>query len=369
MGISRRSFIKQSSALIGAASLGCIGLFDKEDKSEPKEKLGIALLGLGQYSRYLLAPALQLTQHCELKGIITGTPSKIPLWQTEYGIEESNVYTYENMEEVSDNDDIYIIYIVTPTSTHAEFAIRAANAGKHVFCEKPMAMNVAECQSIIDACNRNNVWLSIGYRMQHEQNTQLIMSYARNNRYGDVRRVDARAGYYSVPNDQTYWRQRADMGGGALYDMGVYPINAIRYASNKEPVEVRGSMMKTRPELFPDVDETTSFDMRFADGSIARGRTSVGENMNILEATTTDGWFKLEPFQSYTGVRGETSEGIQLEPMTQNQQAVQMDNDALAIKNGDSPAVPGEEGMRDIQIVNAIIESSNNGRRWVDISL
>jgi glucose-fructose oxidoreductase len=370
MGISRRSFIKQSSALLGAASLGCIGLFDKDDKPQQvKPKLGVALLGLGSYSTYQLAPALQLTQYCELKGVITGSPYKIPQWKSEYGIEDRNVYTYDTIEDIEANEDIDIVYIVTPTSTHADFAIRAANAGKHVFCEKPMAMTVEECQAIIDACNNNEVFLSVGYRMQHEQNTRLVMSYARNERYGQVQRVDARAGYYSVPNDQDYWRQKADMGGGALYDMGVYPINAIRYASGKEPIQVRGNLMKMRPELFPDVDETTSFDMRFADGSIARGRTSVGENMNILEATCENGWYKLEPFQAYTGVQGSTSDGVQLQAMSRNQQALQMDNDALAIKNGDDPLVPGEEGMRDIQIVNAIIESSSNGGTWVDIPI
>ncbi len=366
--ITRRDFIKQSSALVGAASIGCLGLLDKDDGSAPrKEKLGVALLGLGYYSRDLLAPALQETSHCELKGIITGTPSKIPVWQQQYDIPDDNVYNYENMEDIADNDDIDIIYIVTPTSTHEEFAVRAANAGKHVYCEKPMAMTVSECQNIIDACERNGVFLSIGYRLQHETNTQIISGFADEKTFGEVMSVTARAGYYSVPNDQSNWRQIAAMGGGALYDMGVYPINAIRYASGKEPVAVKGTMLKVRLELFPDVDETTRFEMQFADGTTALGETSVGANYNQLLATCENGSFQLEPFQAYSGVQGSASNGITLSPMAANQQAVQMDNDAMAIKNSDAPLVPGIEGLRDIAIVNAIIQSSNTGGDWVQL--
>ncbi|MDX1477042.1 MAG: Gfo/Idh/MocA family oxidoreductase, partial [Saprospiraceae bacterium] len=153
-------------------------------RARPSDSLGVCLVGLGYYSTDLLAPALQLTRHCHLAGIVTGTPAKIPVWQRRYGIPDSNVYNYDTMHEMAGNTDIDIVYIVLPTSLHSRYSIIAANAGKHVWCEKPMARTVEECQAIIDACRANRVKLSIGYRMQHEPNTQIIMQHARTRPYG-----------------------------------------------------------------------------------------------------------------------------------------------------------------------------------------
>ena len=152
---SRRIFLKKSGLLLAASTLP----FSSFMIPQSKEKLGVALVGLGYYSRDLLAPALQLTQHCELKGIVTGTPEKIPVWQEKYGIAGKNVYNYENMHEMADNEDIDIVYIVLPNALHKKYSVIAAEAGKHVWCEKPMAINVGECEEIINACKKNKVQL------------------------------------------------------------------------------------------------------------------------------------------------------------------------------------------------------------------
>ena len=129
------------------------------------KKLGIALVGLGTYSTYELGPSLLETNHCRLAGIVTGTPSKEKVWMDKYKIPESNVYNYENFDTIIDNEDIDIVYVVLPNSMHADFCIRAAKAGKHVICEKPMAVTVQECDEIINACKNANVKLSVGYRL------------------------------------------------------------------------------------------------------------------------------------------------------------------------------------------------------------
>ena len=145
--ITRRSFLNMATITAGGLILptSCTSKTPLT-KSQKKGKIGVALLGLGGYSTYQLAPALELTQNCYLAGIVTGSPDKIPVWQKKYGIENSHTYTYDSLPEIANNPDIDVVYIVTPTGTHAKFAIEAANAGKHVWCEKPMAMNVEECQ-------------------------------------------------------------------------------------------------------------------------------------------------------------------------------------------------------------------------------
>src|SRR6186997_1986082 len=160
-----------------------------------KEKLGVALVGLGYYSTDLLAPALQQTKNCYLGGIVTGTPSKAETWKAKHKIPDKNIYNYQTFDQIANNDDIDVVYVVLPPSMHAEYVIRAANAGKHVWCEKPMALTVAECQAMIDACNKNKAKLSLGYRMHHEPNTQKIIQFGRDKKYGNIIKVEAYAGY------------------------------------------------------------------------------------------------------------------------------------------------------------------------------
>ncbi len=359
--ISRRTFAKRMGS--AAAVLACPNILIPK----PKQKLGVALVGLGRYSTGRLAPGLQLTEHCELRGIVTGSPEKIPVWQNRHGIPDRNVYSYDTIEDVANNDDIDVVYVVTPPGLHARDAIKAAEAGKHVWCEKPMAMDEEECRGIIDAAKRNRVQLTIGYRMQHEPNTQTIIRFGREETYGPVVAVNTGAGYSGAHRDPDNWRRIAHLGGGALYDMGVYPINAARYATGMEPVAVMGRQWSERLDMYDEVDEFTEFELEFPNGVIAKGETSFGNSTNYLDVEGTDGWYRLRPFQSYSGVQGETSDGTTLPPDPHHQQARQMDDDALAIKERRPPIVPGDEGLADIRIVNAIMESSRQGGERIEL--
>ncbi len=328
-------------------------------------KLGVALVGLGNYSSTQLAPALLKTTHCELRGIVTGSPEKIPVWQKKYEIKDSNIYNYENMDSIANNPEIDVIYIVLPTGLHAQYAIKAANTGKHVWCEKPMARTAEECRQIIRACEQNNVKLSIGYRMQHEDNTQTIMKWAKTKPFGNIKYLKAEAGYYGNPMNP--WKLKKEMGGGAMYDMGVYPLNAARYSTGLEPIAVSATHTTNRPELFTEVDETTIFELEFPKGIVANCKTSFGENLNTLEINCRNDWYYLRPFQSYSGVKGKASDGTVLDPFGKNQQAVQMDDDALAIINDTPVLVPGTDGLKDIVILEKIYESAANGGKRISL--
>jgi len=356
MTLQRRQFIKRLASGTLLLSVPVVKPFFPQDSV----KLGVALVGLGYYSTDLLAPALQETAHCELRGIVTGSPEKIPVWQQRYGIKDRNVYNYENMHRLADNDEIDVVYIVLPNSMHSKYSIIAANAGKHVWCEKPMATTVDECRAMIDACNKNRVYLSIGYRMQHEPNTRRLMKWADTKPYGPISSLSAEAGYRE--SRKGHWKLDRKMGGGAMFDMGVYPLNAVRYSTGLEPLEVSARYEFTRPELFSEVDEITHFDLRFPNGIRSSCTTSFAGGLNSLKVNCEEGWYKLEPFQSYSGIQGTTSDDITLNATIPNQQARQMDNDALAIKENKAVKVPGEEGWRDIRIVEAIYESARTGR-------
>lgn len=352
--MKRRKFLE--GAVVTAAGLSVsASAFANIILPQKKKSLGVALVGLGYYSTDVLAPALQVTQHCHLAGVVTGTPSKGVSWKEKYKLADKNIYSYDNFDSIASNPDIDVIYIVLPPSMHAEYSIKAARAGKHVWCEKPMAMTVEECQQMIDAAKSNKVKLSIGYRVQHEPNTQEIISWRKQKPYGKMLKLNAAAGY--TENRSNHWKQKKEMGGGAMYDMGVYPLNAVRYSTGLEPVSVIATQSTTRPEIYTEVDETMKFDLEFPGGITAQCETSFGRGMNTLNVTCEKGWYKLEPFQAYSGIRGVTSDGKRLEKTLPNQQAKQMDDDALAIKNSTAVLVPGEEGLKDIRVVQAVYKS------------
>jgi len=358
--LQRREFIK--GTLAGMAGLALGSQYGFANIIIPqKRKLGVALVGLGYYSTDLLAPALQLTENCYLAGIVTGTPAKAEIWKQQYNIPDKNIYNYDNFSSLANNPAIDVIYIVLPPSMHAEYSIKAANAGKQVWCEKPMAMTAAECQSMIDAANRNKVQLTIGYRMHHEPNTQKIIRFAKELPYGKMQRLTAAAGYRESRTN--HWKQKKALGGGAMYDMGVYPLNAARYSSGMEPIAVIARASTTRPEIYTEVEETMEFQLEFPGGATAQCETSFGKSLNDLQVSFKNGSYKLSPFQAYSGIDGETSDGIKLNEKIPNQQARQMDDDALAIMKKTKPLAPGEEGMKDISIVEAIYRSVREKRK------
>ncbi len=356
--VTRRNFIKTASASAFAGTLG-FSITGLTAKSADK-KLGIALVGLGNYSTRVLAPALQQTEHIKLTGIVTGTPAKIPEWQEQYGIKDKNIYNYETMHEAADNPDIDVFYIVLPNNMHKPYSIIAAEAGKHVFCEKPMALDEAECHDIIAACEKNNVRLSIGYRMQHEPITQQIIAFGREKTYGDILHVRAADGFFL--GNTNHWKAHSELGGGAMMDMGVYAVNASRYVTGEEPIAVTAKIDHARPDEFT-ADEIMFFDLEFPSGIVSNCMTSLAHRVNELHVTARNGWYEMKPFMSYGGIRGETSDRKVLEESVPNQQAHQMEMDALSILNEKPMQVPGEEGMLDMRVVDAAFKSAKTGKR------
>ncbi len=327
-----------------------------------RKKLGVALVGLGTYSTDQLGPALQQTKNCCLAGIITDESSKEKEWQEKYNIQQKNVYSYDNFDKIKDNSDIDIVYIVLPVSMHKEFTIRAAKAGKHVICEKPMAMNVKECHEMIDGCNKANVMLSIGYHLQFEPYNLEMMRLGQRKIYGDVLSIDAQNGFI-YKDDADSWRlDKEKAGGGSLMDMGIYTIQGARYVTGEEPIFVSAREEKTRPELFKEVDETVYFKLEFPGGAIANCVSSYSKDLNFLKVKAQNGWFELTSAYRYKDMKGETVDGPMKFDANVNQQALQMDDFAKCIFENKSSRVSGEEGLKDMKVIEAIYKSIASGK-------
>lgn len=357
---SRRHFIRDVSLSTAALAPGLSAL--AACSASPQKKLGIALVGLGNYSAGQLGPALQQTQHCYLAGIVTGTPAKEKDWAAKYNIPAGNIYNYQSFDTIANNSAIDIVYVVLPIAMHKDFTIRAAKAGKHVICEKPMALNAKECEEMIAACKKANRMLSIGYRLHFEPYNQEMMRLGQQKIYGKVLEIDCGNGYVWGGNTDSWRLKKALAGGGGLMDMGVYAVQGARYVAGEEPIYVNAREEKKRPELFTEVDETIFFELEFPGGAIAKGVSSYNANLNHLKAKAEKGVFELTAAYRYGGQAGQTPDG----PMQfthVNQQAAQMDDFALCVRNNTPTRVPGEMGLLDMKVIDAIYRSLKTGQR------
>ncbi|MEM9723035.1 MAG: Gfo/Idh/MocA family oxidoreductase [Bacteroidota bacterium] len=362
--ISRRSFSeKVGYAIGGSLVLPSINTFGNI-RNQVSKKLNIALCGLGRYAN-ILAKGFQETEYCRLSGIITGTPEKEGIWQAKYGIPNKNVYNYENFDKLKDNEDIDLIYVVLPNGMHKEFTIRAAQAGKHVIVEKPMALNEKDCQEMIDSCKKANVQLAVGYRLHYEPHHIEIQRLGQEQVFGPVRLIEASLGYNLtfVPSDD--WHLNKSLaGGGVLMNLGVYCIQSNRYILGEEPVSVSAQFSpKTRPELFKEVEENISWQLNFPSGAVGTSNCTSNCHIDHLYASAENGFFELDPGLGYGPFNGRTSEKKFNFP-TINQQAAQMDGISKCIlENKPVPNhVAGIEGLKDLKVIDAIYKSAETGR-------
>lgn len=358
--LNRRKFLTQVSTAALAAGLSSFPFGLQASSGSQQKKLGIALIGLGYYSKDLLMPALELTQHVKLVGLVTGTPSKAKEFGDKYNIPKENIFNYENFDEIASNPAIDVVYVVLPNSMHKEYVIRAAKAGKHVICEKPMALDAAECREMMDACKKANVSLSIGYRLHYEPYNQRIMQMAKEQPYGPISMVHASAGFrMGRPTDQ--WKVKSAYGGGAIMDMGPYSLQGARYSTGLEPIAVTAQMFNSDPKVFDGVDETTTFQLEFPNNIVASCLTTFAANVNFVTINAQKGEYGLRPFSGYGGLHGFLPNDETFDFPVMNQQAAQMDEMCLSIMKNQPSRTPGEEGLRDMIIIDAIRESVKTG--------
>lgn len=326
-----------------------------------KGKLGIALVGLGGYATGQLGPALLETEHCYLAGIVTGTPSKIPAWKEKYNIPDKNIYSYDNYDSIKDNPDIDIIYIVLPNSMHAEYTIRGFAAGKHVICEKPLAITVADCDKMIAAAKKANKQLAVGYRLHFEPYNLEMVRLGTKKVYGQVKKITGGFGFRASPNQWRLTQKYA--GGGPLMDLGIYAVQGMCYTSGMLPIAVTAQEgNKTDFERFKEVEQSLTWQFEFPNGLTCEGYASYNDNMNFLKAEAEKGIFELTSAYNYSGQRGNTPAGA-MNFTHVNQQAKQMDAIALSFKNNEPTKVPGEMGRRDMKYLQAIYEAMRTGKR------
>ena len=357
---SRRDFIqKLTVSAVGLPVLGYSANLESYLPSfENATQLRVAIMGLGGYGTRV-AKAMESCKRAKLVGLISGTPSKIKDWQDKYAIPEKNCYNYENFDQIKDNPDIDAVYVITPNGLHHDHVIRTARAGKHVICEKPMAINAKEGEEMVTACKEAGVKLLVGYRMHFEPRTLEVVNMRRNGELGKIKFFQGLSGF--TIGDPNQWRLNKKLaGGGAMMDIGIYSINGARYMVGEEPLWVTAQETKTDPVKFKEgVDETIQFQFGFPSGAVASCLSTYSMNhLDRFFLNGDKGFAEMQPSTGYGPIEGRTNKGPLTAPIVTHQ-TVQMDAMAGIIMNGEKPPIPvdGEEAVKDLKIIDAIYKA------------
>jgi predicted dehydrogenase len=360
MTLSRRDFSRLSAFGVAASLLPDL-LPVLPAQSSPK-KTGYAVIGLGRIAGHFM-PGVRNTTNSQITAVVSGHRDKAERIAAEYQIPKSSIYSYENFDEIAHNPAVDAVYVALPNSMHAEYTIRAAKAGKHVLCEKPMATSVADCESMIAACKGANVKLMIAYRCHYEPTNLKAVQLIRQGALGQVQAIESAFGFNIGRGE---WRlDRKLAGGGPLYDVGIYSLNACRYLTGEEPQHISAyASVIDHDGRFDQVEESVSWTMRFPSGIVASCSTTYGANMaGYFRVYGAKGWLQVDQAFVYEGLRlraeyGDTKLDEPNPARDPSHFQAEAEHFSHCVQNGLEPQSPGEEGLRDMRYIAEIYRSA-----------
>jgi predicted dehydrogenase len=333
-------------------------------RSNSIRKIRYAVVGLGHIAQVAVLPGIRGAKNSELAAIVSGDPQKLKSVARKYQLGEEQAFSYVEYDRALSSVDA--VYIAVPNHLHKEYAVRAANAGVHVICEKPMAVTRDECEAMIDAANRNHVKLMIAYRLHFERANLEAVRLATNGKLGDVR-IFGSEFTQNVAEGNVRVTEPVARGGGALYDMGVYCINATRYLFRDEPLSVFAVTANNAEKRFNQVEEMISVIMKFPEGRLATFTCSFGAaDISRYVLIGTKGTLTADPAYDYSmGLKHQITIGEKTTTKRfpkRDQFAAQIMYFSDCVLKNKEPEPSGLEGLAEVAIIQAINESAHTGR-------
>lgn len=332
--------------------------------------VGFAIIGLGDYALNQIMPRFARSERAHIAALVSGNSDKLQQVGEAYGVPPEARYSYARFAEIAANRAIEAVYIVLPSGLHADWTERAFAAGKHVLCEKPMALSSAECERMIAASKRANRKLMIAYRCHFEPYNRKAIELMEANAVGQLRLIRTEHSYRMGPDTPaTNWRvSRALAGGGPLEDFGIYGLQAALYLSGELPDRISATAYRPQGDpRFAEVYSHVAAQAHFPSGAVAQIVTSYDSaGLNMAEARGTAGSLLMRPATNYNGNTLTLESGGDrraLEPGDSEVQfSRQLDHLAAAIRDGTPIITPGEMGLRDLRLIEAIYASAESGR-------
>jgi predicted dehydrogenase len=356
--MDRRHFTKTSALILAATRLRSFS-----QAFAPEKPVGYAAVGLGSISDIFMR-ACANSQTAKITALVTGHPAeKGTKYAAMYGIPKSSIYTYEQYERLADNKDVDAVYIGLPNSMHCEYTVRAARMGKHVLCEKPMAISSIECRTMIQECRSANVKLMIAYRVHYDPTWQQAMQIIDSGGIGEIQSFQG--GFFNQQRAGAWRLSRKLGGGGSVLDLGIYPLNAIRHLTREEPASYT-AIVSTRDfsGRFAEVEQSVEWTMKLPSGIIASCGCSYGQSApGFFNINGDKGSLQIQPAFNYDGVHmvgrvnGEPIDvlGTGKAPF---QFTLEAEHFADCIRHDKRPEASGEEGLKDMLAIEAIYRAA-----------
>ncbi|RCJ22780.1 glucose-fructose oxidoreductase [Nostoc minutum NIES-26] len=381
--LTRRTILhKAGFGLIALSTFGAVGTIFKPTRTlaqagpapakeplPPEKKLGWAVVGLGKFATQQIIPSFAECKRSKLVALVSSDRTKAKRYAQQYGVNPKNIYNYQNYDSIRDNPEVDVIYVILPNGLHAEYSIRGAQAGKHIMCEKPMANTVEECQAMINAAKKSDRKLMIAYRSQYEPYNLTAIWIAQSGKLGKLKAIASDHGRnLDLKDPADRWRANKKLaGGGSLYDIGIYSLQAARYITGEEPQEISAMMYSTPGDpRFREVEENVNFVLRFPSGVLANCTSSYGySDTKRIQVFGSDATLELDPATDYyqhrlTIKRKNGNEEQNIEE--KNQFALEIDHLSESIMQNKQPKTPGEEGLQDVRLMQLIYEAARTGK-------
>jgi glucose-fructose oxidoreductase len=327
----------------------------------PNRQVRYGVVGLGHIAQVAVLPAFaHARRNSRLTALVSGDPRKLDAMSRRYRVE--GTFSYDEYDECLRHVDA--VYIALPNSMHAEYTVRAARAGVHVLCEKPMAVTARECERMIAACRDNRVKLMIAYRLHFEELNMAVVDLVRRGRIGDLKFFNSS---FSLRVRHGNIRGRDALGGGTLYDIGVYCINAARYLFRAEPTAVMAISVNSGAANVREIDESTAAVLRFDGERVAAFVTSFNAtDVSAYRIVGTRGEIRVDPAYEYASGLGYA---LTVDGKTTRRRVGKRDQFAPellyfsdCIRKDRMPEPSGDEGLQDVRIVEALYKSARTGR-------
>lgn len=339
------------------------------------QPLRYAIIGLGKYAINQILPAFAECQHSKVTALVSGSPEKARRIARQYDVGQDHLYTYDNFDKIVHDPEVDAVYIILPNGLHCDMAKRAFAAGKHVMCEKPMAISVEQCQQMIDAGKKAGKYLMIGYRCHFDPLTQKAISLLQEGAIGTRQIVTTDNSDINDPRHdiaQT-WRFTPSLsGGGSLMDLGIYGVNGTRYLLDEDPVEIRAFIAPNKDPIFKNIEDTMAWIFSYKSGAVAHGSSSFTVNSaTSFRVQGSKANLVMDPATSYwanrVNLRDSGDTHTWSTPMftipSLNQFSAQLDYLATCVASQTPPVrASGEEGMQDVRLIMAMYDSARNNK-------
>jgi predicted dehydrogenase len=334
------------------------------------KRVGYAVVGLGSISQVAVLPAFAHSKKARVVAVVSSDKEKSRDLALKFGAGRS--YSYREFDACLNNPEVEAVYIATPPGEREKYTVRAAQAKKHVICEKPLAATVREGHNMVEACRRNKVHLMTAYRKYYEPSSLMLKGIISRGELGRIDVIHALFVELRTSGDASpsWLFSRKLCGGGPLMDLGVYCVNTCRWLAGEDPVEATAASWVRDRRRFKEVEEGISFRLTFASGLVLQSTSSYGGVLSsFVHVHGEKGWVAWSPafaFEEERRLSGKIS-GRWFEKKFGliDEFALELDAFATCVRENRDPEPNGEQGLRDLSIIETIYRSARSGRAEV----